>query len=120
MASQAPRLNREHIRPGDRVCAAVSGGADSVAMLLLLRAENALQRNALGIGLSVVHVHHGLRGQEADADLEFVRELCLRLELPLHAHRASVPERLAQCANPARAETVEEAARILRYGVFER
>lgn len=120
MGTAAPSLNREHIRPGDRVCAAVSGGADSVAMLLLLHAENALPKNALGVGLSAVHVHHGLRGEEADADLAFVEELCLRLEVPLRVHHASVPERLAAGANPARAETVEEAARILRYGVFER
>jgi len=120
MAGAAPTVNRDHIRPGDRVCAAVSGGADSVGMLLLLHAENALPKNALGVGLSAVHVHHGLRGEEANADLEFVRELCLRLEVPLHVHHASVPERLRAGANPARAETVEEAARILRYEVFER
>src|SRR5205823_4178783 len=120
MAAASPSLDREHLRPGDRVCAAVSGGTDSVAMLLLLHAENTLPKNALGVGLSAVHVHHGLRGEEADADLAFVEELCLRLEVPLHVHRASVPERLAASANPARAETVEEAARILRYEVFER
>ena len=95
MASLAPTLNREHIRPGDRICAAVSGGADSVALLLLLHAANAAPRNALGVGLSAVHVHHGLRGDEADADLAFVEALCLRLEVPLQVHRASVPERLA-------------------------
>ena len=120
MAAPAPSLNRKHFRPGNRVCAAVSGGADSVAMLLLLREENALRKNALGIGLTAVHVHHGLRGAEADADVAFVEELCVRLEVSLHVERASVPERLAAGANPARAETVEEAARILRYGVFER
>jgi tRNA(Ile)-lysidine synthase len=88
-------------------------------MLLLLEAENRLARNALGVGLSAVHVHHGLRGEDADADLAFVEELCLGISVPLHVHRASVPARLASGANPARAETVEEAARILRYGVFE-
>src|SRR5579859_5182894 len=94
MASALPMLNREQIRPGDRICAAVSGGSDSVALLLLLHAANALPRNALGVGLSAVHVHHGLRGAEADADLAFVEALCLRLEVPLHVHHASVPDRL--------------------------
>jgi len=93
MASAIPTLNREHIHPGDRICAAVSGGADSVALLLLLHAANALPRNGLGVGLSAVHVHHGLRGEEADADLAFVEALCLRLAVPLHVHRASVPQR---------------------------
>jgi tRNA(Ile)-lysidine synthase len=111
-------LNREHLRPGDRVCAAVSGGADSVALLLLLHAANALPRNALGVGLSAVHVHHGLRGEEADADLEFVRALCLRLEVPLHVVHASVPERMARSREAREPETMEEAARELRYACF--
>jgi tRNA(Ile)-lysidine synthase len=113
-----PQLNREHIRPGDRVCAAVSGGADSVAMLRLLHAANALPRNALGIGLSAVHVHHGLRGEEADADLAFVQALCLRLEVPLHVHHGSVPECMARARETGQPQTTEEAARNLRYEVF--
>jgi tRNA(Ile)-lysidine synthase len=118
MVTLAPTLDRSIIRPGDRICAAISGGADSVALLLLLAAENALPRNALGVGLSAVHVHHGLRGSEADDDLAFVEELCLRLEVPLHVHRASVPERMAQAREAGQPETVEEAARNLRYEVF--
>jgi len=118
MKLPTPTLNREHIRPGDRVCAAVSGGADSVAMLLLLHAANAQARNALGVGLSAVHVDHGLRGEEADADLAFVEALCLRLEVPLHVHRASVPERLARSREAGQPETIEEAARAIRYGCF--
>jgi tRNA(Ile)-lysidine synthase len=114
----APTLNREHIRPGDRICAAVSGGADSVALLLLLHAANALPRNSLGVGLSAVHVHHGLRGEEADADLAFVQALCLRLEIPLHVHHASVPDRLNRSRAAGQPETIEEAARALRYEVF--
>jgi tRNA(Ile)-lysidine synthase len=113
-----PILNREHIRPGDRICAAVSGGADSVALLLLLYAANALPRNALGVGLSAVHVHHGLRGDEADGDLAFVQALCARLEIPLHVHHASVPERLSRSRNAGKPETIEEAARNLRYDFF--
>jgi tRNA(Ile)-lysidine synthase len=111
-------LNREHIRPGNRVCAAVSGGADSVAMLLLLHSANALTRNGLGVGLSAVHVHHGLRGDEADADLAFVEALCLRLEVPLHAHHGSVPDRVAQARAAGWPETIEEVARGLRYEIF--
>jgi tRNA(Ile)-lysidine synthase len=111
-------LNRVHLRPGDRICAAVSGGADSVAMLLLLHEANGLPRNSLGVGLSVVHVHHGLRGDEADADLAFVQALCLRLEVPLHVHHASVPARLASSREAGQPETIEEAARALRYDHF--
>ena len=107
-------LNREGIRPGDRICAAVSGGTDSVALLLALHAANSVPREALGVGLSAVHVHHGLRGEEADADLAFVRDLCARLDVPLHVHQASVPERVEQTG-----ETVEEAARTIRYSFFE-
>jgi len=118
MTAHAPTLNREHIHPGDRICAAVSGGADSVALLLLLRAANALPRNALGVGLSAVHVHHGLRGEEADADLAFVEALCLRLEVPLHVHHASVPERVVRSREMGEPETIEEAARELRYEIF--
>jgi tRNA(Ile)-lysidine synthase len=118
MATGVPMLNREEIRPGDRVCAAVSGGADSVAMLLLLHGANALPRNGLGVGLSAVHVHHGLRSAEADGDLAFVEALCLRLEVPLHVHRVSVPERVARSREAGRAETVEEAARAVRYECF--
>ena len=118
MTFPTPTLNREHIRPGDRICAAVSGGADSVALLVLLHAANAMPRNALGVGLSAVHVHHGLRGAEADADLSFVRALCARLEVPLHVHHGSVPERVARAREAGQAETIEEAARGLRYDFF--
>jgi tRNA(Ile)-lysidine synthase len=120
MPTSAPTLNREHIRPGDRVCAAVSGGADSVALLLLLHAANAMPRHALGVGLSAVHVHHGLRGDEADADLAFVQELCGRLEVPLHVHHAGVAERVARSRKQGETETVEEAARAMRFECFAR
>ena len=102
-------FDRTNIKPGDRLCAAVSGGADSVALLLTLHA----QRESLGIGLSAVHVHHGLRGEEADADQRFVEDLCIAHDIPLHLHQASVPSRVAQTH-----ETIEEAARNLRYDFF--
>ncbi len=106
-------FSREHLRPGDRFCAAVSGGADSVALLLALHAANRQPREALGAVLSAFHVHHNLRGEEADADAAFVAELCARLEVPLHVRHADVPAHIA-----ATGETMEEAARNLRYAAF--
>jgi len=116
----APSLNRDHIRPGDRICAAVSGGADSVALLLLLHEANQLPRNALGVGLSATHIHHGLRGDEASDDLLFVQSLCARLEIPLHLHCISVPTRVAESRKAGQPETVEEAARAVRYAWFQK
>lgn len=69
--------------PGTRVLVAVSGGADSTALLLVL----ARLGPELGLDLAAAHLHHGLRGAEADGDLEFVRALCARLRVPLFAAR---------------------------------
>jgi tRNA(Ile)-lysidine synthase len=116
MPSLAPSLpfSREHIRPGDRLCVAVSGGADSVALLLTLHEANATTRDSLGVGLSAAHVHHGIReAAESDADLAFVQDLCIQFDIPLHVHRADVPTRAAE-----NRETLEEAAREVRYAFF--
>jgi tRNA(Ile)-lysidine synthase len=106
-------FDRSNIHPGDRLCAAVSGGADSVALLLTLHAANTARHDSLGVGLSAVHVHHGIRTHEADADQQFVEALCTRLDVPLHIHHTSVPDRAAQTG-----ETIEEAARAVRYDFF--
>ena len=102
-------LNQALLRPGERVCVAVSGGADSTALLLALHEQSA----ALAIGISAVHLHHGLRGAEADADLEFLRELCARLDVPLRAEQADVAGKAK-----SRGETLEEAARHARLQLF--
>ncbi len=101
------------LRPGDRVCVAVSGGADSTALLLLVHAANALPRQALGVGLSAVHVNHTLRGEESDADQAFVESLCHPLNLPLHTFRVDTEARTR-----THRESLEEAARSLRYECF--
>jgi tRNA(Ile)-lysidine synthase len=106
-------FSREHLRPGDRLCAAVSGGADSVALLLALHTANRQPKEALGAVLSAVHVHHNLRGDEADSDAAFVADLCARLEIPLHRIDADVPAHIERTG-----ETLEEAARNLRYAAF--
>jgi tRNA(Ile)-lysidine synthase len=106
-------FSRDHLCPGDRICVAISGGADSVALLLALHAANSAARDSLGVGLSAVHLNHHLRADESDADQHFVQLLCTRLDVPLHLHQASVPNRIEQTG-----EGVEEAARTLRYDVF--
>ena len=106
-------FDRTQIHPGDRLCIAISGGADSVALLLTLHAANATPRDSLGVGLSAIHVHHGLRGPEADADQQFVADLCTRLDIPLTLHQTSIPDRVARTH-----ETIEEAARAVRYDHF--
>jgi tRNA(Ile)-lysidine synthase len=107
-------FDRTHIRPGDRICIAISGGADSVALLLTLHAANNTPRESLGVGLSAAHVDHGIRpAEESAADHEFVEALCTRLDIPLHFHRINVPARASQ-----NGETIEEAARAVRYDFF--
>ena len=106
-------FHRALLRPGDRICVAVSGGADSVALLRALHAANTAARDALGVGLSAAHVHHGIRGEEADADLRFVQAICARLEIRLHIHRADVP-----ALSESTREGLEETARNVRYAFF--
>ena len=64
---------------GARVLVALSGGADSVALLCLLHEST----GELGCGLRAAHVHHHLRGRDADGDAAFCAELCARLAVPL-------------------------------------
>jgi tRNA(Ile)-lysidine synthase len=71
------------ITVGGRILVAVSGGADSTALLLGLRSV----APEFGLSLHAAHLHHGLRGAEADADLAFVRNLCARIEVPLTGAR---------------------------------
>ncbi len=101
------------LRPGDRPCVAISGGADSTALLLLLHAANTVPRNALGVGISAIHINHTLRGDESDADQAFVADLCARLAVPLQLRRVET-----QVYAAAQHETLEEAARNLRYAAF--
>ena len=75
------------IEKGDIVLAGVSGGSDSMAMLRILKQ---LQQE-LGITLRVVHVHHGIRGQEADRDSTFVEKMCREWEIPCTVYYYDVP-----------------------------
>lgn len=97
------------IRAGDRVAVAVSGGADSVALLRLLLET----RSELGIVLSVAHFNHKIRGREADEDEAFVHEMAAKYDLPFHFSAADTP----QFARDHRLG-LEAAARQLRQQFF--
>jgi tRNA(Ile)-lysidine synthase len=101
---------RALIGDDDTVVVAVSGGADSVALLLILHAIAARARWRLA---GVVHVNHGLRGAESDEDEAFVRSLAARLSLPIEAARVDVRARSRE-----RHQSLEAAARDLRYAAF--
>jgi tRNA(Ile)-lysidine synthase len=103
------------LRPGLRLAVGLSGGADSVSLLRVL-AESS---GPLGLVIHAAHLHHGLRGAEADADLAFSRALASEFRLPFHEARVdTAAEASAKPETGKRAESVEKAARRLRYAWF--
>jgi tRNA(Ile)-lysidine synthase len=86
------------------VIAAVSGGADSTALLLAL---SGLREHRFA--LAAAHVNHHLRGTESDEDEQFVRELCRELGVPLHVSDGTLDSALI------RERGIEAAARAVRY-----
>jgi tRNA(Ile)-lysidine synthase len=97
------------LRPGDRVGVAVSGGADSMALLLLLVELH----KRLGIVLGVVHFNHQLRGRSSDADERAVAKLAKRLGLPFHSSREDIKAR-----SKREKSNLEDCARRARYEFF--
>ena len=94
---------QDMVQPGDTVICAVSGGADSVALLFALY----LLQEKLDVHLEAAHFNHHLRGAESDRDERFVRELCGRYDIPLHVGWGTVT---------AGKKGLEAAARDARYG----
>ena len=88
MLNKLERFLREQnmVQPGDTVICAVSGGADSVALLFACY----LLKEKLDITLEAAHFNHHLRGEESDRDEAFVKELCDRYDVPLHLGGAEV------------------------------
>ena len=97
--------------PGDRVAVAVSGGADSVALLCLLQS----MQSELGITLLVAHFDHSLRAAESQADSDFVAALAKAASLEFISARDDVAAEAAR-----NAWNLEDAARRLRYAFFHR
>lgn len=94
--------------PGDVIVVAVSGGVDSTVLLHIMK-EIAGDKE-LGLGLICAHLHHGLRGDEADRDAEFVRKLAEQLGIPFDLGYADVRAYMKQTG-----QSLELAAREKRY-----
>ena len=91
---------------GMRVCVALSGGRDSVALLHALKAG--------GVGVSALTCGHGMRAA-SEADIAFVEGLCRDWDVPLRVFRADIPARAK-----AQKRGLEETARLWRYECFAR
>lgn len=97
--------------PHSHVLMAVSGGADSVAMLRLFVSV----RESFPLSLSCAHVEHGIRGKDSLEDLTFVRTLCEQENVPLYWKHVDAP-----AYAKANGCGLEDAARTLRYAFLER
>jgi tRNA(Ile)-lysidine synthase len=99
------------LKQKDKVIVGVSGGADSVCLLFMLLE---LQKE-MELQIVAVHVHHGLRGETADADEAYVRELCARHQVELQVYHEDVKAYARQ-----EKLTLEEAGRNVRRKIFEK
>jgi tRNA(Ile)-lysidine synthase len=99
----APTLDA--LIPGGRVLAAVSGGADSLALLQVLVAS--------GREVCVAHINHQMRGEESEGDEAHVRQVCARLGVPFEARRVQVlgDANMEARARDRRYEALGEVAR---------
>ncbi len=105
-------LQHQMLVTGDTVGVGLSGGADSVALLHIL----AINKEELGIkSIKAVHIHHGIRGCEADRDLEFSKNFCEKMGVEFISFNVNVPKEAEKTG-----ESLEECARRLRYKCFEK
>lgn len=95
---------------GDSVIVALSGGADSVSLLHVL----CTLKDEYDLTVSAAHFHHGIRGEEADRDADFVRDLCDAMGVALYTERADVPAIARESG-----ESLETCGRRLRYAYFD-
>lgn len=103
--------DEELLTQGCTVCCALSGGADSVALLFGMLAAG----QEYDIKVTAVHVNHHLRGEESMRDEMFCRDLCRRLNVRLHVHHCDVMGYREENGG-----SVETAARACRYEAFSR
>ena len=99
------------ISSGDRIVVGVSGGADSVCLLKIL----CEMKKYYNIELLAVHVHHGIRSEEADRDMNFTKSLCEKMDVECKVYKYNVPE-----ISKLRGTTEEETGRDIRYETFRK
>ena len=111
MIDQVCKYMKEHnmVLPGSRILVAVSGGADSMCLLEVLREL----KTRMKFEIRVLHVHHGLR-ESADRDLHYVSEFCRKVEIPFKAVRVDAAGYASR-----NGLSLEEGARSLRYSALE-
>ncbi|MBN2567877.1 MAG: tRNA lysidine(34) synthetase TilS [Deltaproteobacteria bacterium] len=95
---------------GDRICVAVSGGPDSVALLRFLY----LLSGKYSLHLIVAHLNHGLRGNESERDEIFVKQLCESMEIPVKSRNVSITE-----IRKIEGGSIEDIGRRERYKFFK-
>lgn len=112
LLKKVQKLMKEHhmISANDRVIVGLSGGADSVCLLLMLWEL----RKELNFSLEAIHVEHGIRGIESKQDAAFAEKLCKERNIYFQMVSIDVPNYATE-----HGLGLEEAARILRYEIFE-
>jgi tRNA(Ile)-lysidine synthase len=98
------------IKYKDHIVIGVSGGADSMSLLHVLYS----MQQEYELKLTAVHIHHGLRGKEADEDADFVSNICSQYQIPYVLYRFDIGQEAK-----LRKLTEEEAGRMMRYTAFE-
>ncbi len=98
------------LKKGDKVVTGLSGGADSVALLLVLDKL----KEKYDLKIYAVHVKHGIRGKEADEDCEFCRKLCEKMGVEFFVKEFDIPKMSKELGM-----SCEEAGRVARYDSFE-
>ncbi len=101
---------KQLLEAGDAVLIGVSGGADSLALLHFLNQY----KDQLGIQIAVAHVHHGLRGEDADLDAAFVKEQCRKLGVSFYLKETDVHVVARETG-----KTLEDAGRAVRRSFFK-
>lgn len=111
LVNKVKQYIRQHnlIEENDTVIVGLSGGADSVCLLRLL----AECKEQLKVHIVCVHVHHGIRGKDADDDERFVRKLCEKRDVELYVYKKNIPEICRKTH-----ESEEECGRRIRYEIF--